>query len=563
MNSETFQMIITVFGGLCVFIYGMNMMSDGLQKAAGERMKAILAMITKNTFVAVLAGAIVTAVLQSSSATTVMVIGFVSAGLMTLRQAVSIILGANIGTTITAQLIAFEIGDFVWLFVVIGFVMYFFIKKKEIITNIGETIFGFGLLFVGINIMGDTMKPLAASPEFANLMLSVKDSPVVGAIIGTVVTAVVQSSAAVIAVIQNLASQAGPDGVTSVVGLAGAIPILCGSNIGTTITAALASIGASTSAKRTALAHTCFNVVGAIVCLIFLKPYMMLIELISPHGAELDIISRQIANAHMCFNIIAAMIFLPCIGLLVKFVEIVIKDKGEDVKTPTAPLYLDFNIIDQPVFAIHLACKEITRIAEITLEMVAEAKKAFIEGEADAAAKVFELEDIINSLQGITSKYLSSMFKIDTITAYQSKELSGLLHISGDIEHIGDYCKNIAEFASDKIEKGYDFSDSAYAEIYESFDQITRMLKDTIKMFETRDRKLAHEVLEQEEQVNANEIRLRDMHMRRLESGKCSPEFTVIYTDIIHNIEKIGDSCSNIAQIILADFDNRKAGRTI
>lgn len=559
MNSEAFQIAITLFGGLCVFIYGMNLMSDGLQKAAGERMKAILAMLTKNAVIGVLAGTIVTAVLQSSSATTVMVIGFVSAGLMTLRQAVSIILGANIGTTVTAQLIAFDIGDYAWVFVVIGFVMYFFLGKKESIVNVGQTLFGFGLLFVGINIMGDTMKPLAAAPQFAELMLNVSDSPIIGAVIGAVATAVVQSSSAVIAVIQNLAAQAGPDGVSSVIGLAGAIPILCGSNIGTTITAAFAAIGASTPAKRTALAHTCFNVVGSVICLIFLKPYTMLITAISPSGAELDVISRQIANAHMCFNIIAVLIFLPCIGLLVKLVEFVIKEKEEEEKTPSAPMYLDFNIVDQPVFAIHLACKEISRIGEFALKMVDEAKKAFIDADAEASARVFELEDIVNSLQGATSKYLSSMFQNDTITAYQSKELSGLLHIAGDIEHIGDYCKNIAEFANDKIATGYDFSDSAYAEIYESFDQVTRMIKDTIKMFETRDLKLAQDILEQEEQVNANEIRLRGMHMKRLESGKCSPEFTVIYTDIIHNIEKMGDSCTNIAQIILADFDNKKA----
>ncbi|MBR6799273.1 MAG: Na/Pi cotransporter family protein, partial [Firmicutes bacterium] len=262
MNGETVQMIITMLGGLALFIFGMNFMSDGLQKSAGDKMRSILAMLTKNPILGVLAGALVTAVLQSSSATTVMVIGFVSAGLMKLPQAISIILGANIGTTITAQLIAFKIGDYAWAFVAIGFILYFFIKKKEIITYIGQTIFAFGVLFVGINIMGDTMKPLASSPVFVDLMVQVQDIPVLGVVLGTAMTVVVQSSSATIAVLQNLAATVGPDGISSIIGLEGALPILFGDNIGTTITAVLASIGASVAAKRTAAAHVIFNLTG-------------------------------------------------------------------------------------------------------------------------------------------------------------------------------------------------------------------------------------------------------------------------------------------------------------
>ncbi|MGN0711324.1 MAG: Na/Pi cotransporter family protein, partial [Anaerovoracaceae bacterium] len=220
MEFNWFQAIVTLFGSLAVFIYGMNLMSDGLQKAAGEKMKNILALLTKNPVVGILAGALVTGVLQSSSATTVMVIGFVNAGLMNLPQAISIILGANIGTTITAQLIAFKIGDYVWLFILVGFLMYF-VSKKESVVNIGQTLFAFGLLFMGINNMGAVMKPIAAMPEVADMFLAVSDIPVLGVIIGTVVTLLVQSSSAAIAVLQNLASQAGPDGVSSILGLEG------------------------------------------------------------------------------------------------------------------------------------------------------------------------------------------------------------------------------------------------------------------------------------------------------------------------------------------------------
>jgi len=555
MNSGIIQMIITLLGGLAIFIYGMNLMSDGLQKAAGEKMKSILALLTKNPIVGVLAGALTTAVLQSSSATTVMAIGFVSAGLMNLPQAISIILGANIGTTITAQLIAFQIGDYAWAFVVIGFIMYFFVKKENIV-NIGQTIFGFGMLFIGINIMGDTMEPLAAAPEFADIMMSVKDIPVLGVVIGAVVTAVVQSSSAVIAVIQNLASQAGPDGVTSVVGLAGSLPILYGSNIGTTITALFASIGGTVNAKRTAAAHTIFNIVGSIVFMFFITPFANFIQYVSPSGAELSVIARQIANAHMFFNIINTVLWLPFIWLLVKIVTKIIPEKASD-KLPSDPIYLDYNMIGQPVFAMHLASNELTRVANYTLDMVADAKKAFIDGNEEALARLMETEDNVNELQAAAVQYLSSMFADEALTERQSKELAGLLHIAADIEHIGDHCVNIAEFADDKLKKGYEFSDSAYAELFESFDQVTMMLRDTIKTFETRDMKLAEEVLVQEEAVNENEERLRMMHMKRLETGKCSPEFTVIYTDIIHNIEKIGDSCTNIARIIVSDFEHK------
>ncbi len=557
MNSEIVQMIITLLGGLAVFIYGMNLMSDGLQKAAGEKMKNILALLTRNPLIGVLAGAVTTAVLQSSSATTVMVIGFVSAGLMTLKQAISVIMGANIGTTITAQLIAFQIGDYAWAFVIIGFVMFFFFSKKEKVTQVGQVLFGFGLLFIGINVMGDTMEPLAASPVFADLMLSVKNVPVLGVLIGMGMTVIVQSSSATIAVLQNLASQAGPDGISSIIGLSGALPILFGDNIGTTVTALLASIGASVDARRTALAHTIFNLFGTLLFIWFIPQFAQLVVFVSPNGSELDIIARQIANAHLIFNFLNTLIWLPFVWLLAKIVTKLIPTKEMPQMSLSEPMYLDYNIIGQPVFAMHLACNELTRVANYTLQMVADAKKAFIEGDAQSIEKLMETEEAVNALQGATVKYLSSLFTDEGLTERQGKELSGLLHIAADIEHIGDHCVNIAEFADDKLKKGYSFSDSAYAELFESFDQVMRMLSDTIRTFETRDMDLAKEVLEQEALVNENEERLRMMHMKRLETGKCSPEFTVIYTDIIHNIEKIGDSCTNIAQIIVADFDHR------
>ena len=286
MNTEIMTTLGGLLGGLAVFIYGMNLMSEGLQKAAGERMKQILGVLTRNRLVGVLAGALVTAVLQSSSATTVMVIGFVSAGLMSLPQAISVIFGANIGTTITAQLIAFKIDDYIWPIVFVGFVIYFF-SKKETLKNVGQTIFAFGLLFVGITTMGSVMKPLASSQLFVDMIGRVADIPVLGVLVGALMTLVVQSSSATIAVLQNFASQAGPDGVTSILGLTGAIPILLGDNIGTTITAVLATIGQPRAAKRTALSHCLFNISGAFLFIWIVPWYAKFIQYISPHGAEI------------------------------------------------------------------------------------------------------------------------------------------------------------------------------------------------------------------------------------------------------------------------------------
>ena len=300
------EIMTTVFGlagGLAMFLFGMNSMSDALQKAAGERMKQILSFLTKNPIMGALAGALVTAVLQSSSATTVMVIGFVSAGLMTLPQGISVIFGANIGTTMTAQLMAFKISDYIYPIIFIGFLVYF-IAKSEKAKNIGMVIFSFGLLFEGIEIMGSVMKPLAGSAVFTDLMGRVSEIPALGVLLGAAMTLVVQSSSATIAVLQNFASQPAADGVTSVIGLAGAIPILLGDNIGTTITALLASIGQSKAAKRTAISHSIFNITGSIVFACLIRPFAAFITYISPSGNEVDVIARQIANAHTCFNIV-------------------------------------------------------------------------------------------------------------------------------------------------------------------------------------------------------------------------------------------------------------------
>lgn len=550
MNSEMVQMIITLFGGLAMFIYGMNLMSDGLQKSAGDKMRKVLAMLTRNPVFGIMAGALVTAVLQSSSATTVMVIGFVSAGLMKLPQAISIIMGANIGTTITAQLIAFKIGDYAWLFVAIGFIMYFFIKKKEIISYIGQTIFAFGILFVGINIMGDTMKPLASSQVFVDLMLQVQNIPVLGVVLGTLMTVVVQSSSATIAVLQNLASTAGPDGISSIIGLQGALPILFGDNIGTTITAVLASIGASVAAKRTAAAHVIFNLTGTLIFIWFIPYYAQFIQFISPKGAEIEVIARQIANAHMCFNLFNTILFLPLIGILVKAVTKIVPGRETD-RLPSEPVYLDYNVLEQPFAAIHLATKELTRLGCMVMSMIEVSRESFIENDSTKVKELMETENDVNNLQEKIVNYLAHMFSTETITEDQASKVSGLMHVAADIEHIGDHCKNIAEFAEEKIKNSYEFSQEAYGEIKDCFQLAEKMMQESITALEHGSTESAFRVQSLETEMNTKEHELRLHHMTRLNSKKCSPEFTVIYTDVVHNIEKMGDYCNNIADAVI------------
>ena len=411
--NEYVKILFGLVGGLSLFLYGMNSMSDALQKAAGEKMKKILSFLTKNAVMGALAGALVTAVLQSSSATTVMVIGFVSARLMNLPQAISVIFGANIGTTMTAQLLAFKINDYIYPIIFIGFMLNF-IGKKENIKNIGMVIFSFGLLFEGIEIMGAVMKPLASSPVFVELMAKVTNIPVLGVLVGMIMTVVVQSSSATIAVLQNFATQAGPDGVHSVIGLAGAIPILLGDNIGTTITAILASIGQSKNAKRTAVAHSVFNITGSIVFLFFIPVLVNFVQLISPKGPEIEVISRQIANAHTTFNVVCTLVWLPLIPLMVKIVTFLVGGKDVNELKESQPQFIDDNLISQPIVSICMSSKEISRLSDNAKELLISLREYVVNpDDKKVKAVFFEKYEGVKKLQ-------------DKIDIYNTKMLTSL-----------------------------------------------------------------------------------------------------------------------------------------
>lgn len=330
--EELLQIGLGLLGGLALFLYGMNLMSTSLQEAAGERMRSILAAVTKNPLVGVLAGAAATAVLQSSSATTVMTIGFVAAGLMDLRRAIPIIMGANIGTTITAQIIAFKLSDYVLGIVLLGFIIMSLAKNNQVKLS-GTAVFGFGLLFLGIDTMGAVMKPLAENPVFTDMIAQVTGVPVLGVVVGTLMTLVVQSSSATIAVLQNFAAQPGADGA-SVIGLEGAIPILLGDNLGTTITALLAAIGQSRDAKRVAISHCIFNLSGCLLFVWIIGPFASVVAAIPPTGPEVEVIARQIANAHTLFNVAMTALWLPCISVMVKLVMAILPDVPRRPRDP-------------------------------------------------------------------------------------------------------------------------------------------------------------------------------------------------------------------------------------
>lgn len=541
---ETVMTISGLLGGLALFLYGMNMMSEGLQKAAGEKMKYILGILTKNPLLGVLAGAVTTAVLQSSSATTVMAIGFVSAGLMSLPQAISVILGANIGTTMTAQIIAFNISDYIWPLLFIGFVMFFF-GKKETIKNIGQTIFAFGLLFVGIETMGSVMKPLAGSPVFTDLIARVSDIPVLGVLLGTVMTLVVQSSSATIAVLQNFASQAGPDGVHSILGLEGAIPILLGDNIGTTITALLACIGQSKNAKRTAVAHSVFNVTGAFLFLWIIPWFAKLVQFVSPSGVEVEVISRQIANAHTLFNIINTLIWLPLIWLMVKIVMWIIP--GEDGRQSLVPA-LDEKMVHQPVFALYLASQEVFRCADYVKEMLSHTRNSIAQNNPEALEEVFRLGNLVEQLQTNVEHFLSNLFSVGGLTENQTDQGTRMMYDINDIEHIGQLCQDIARITREKIEKSYKFSKDAADEMESTMALVESMYEDAIAALKGEKMDAAEAIMEKRLQAAHLEHRMRKSHLSRVKKGKCNPELTPMFSNLLQCFDSIGNHCSRLAE---------------
>lgn len=570
---EQLTIIFGLAGGLAMFLYGMNAMSEALQKAAGEKMKKILSFLTKNPVMGALAGALVTAVLQSSSATTVMVIGFVSAGLMGLPQAISVIFGANIGTTMTAQLIAFKISDYIYPIIFIGFIVNF-AAKKERTKNIGMVILAFGLLFEGINIMSSVMSPLATSPVFTELMAKVKNIPVLGILLGMCMTLVVQSSSATIAVLQSFASQAGPDKVTSVIGLTGAIPILLGDNIGTTITALLASIGQSKNAQRTAIAHSTFNISGSILFAFFITPFASFIRMISPKGPEVEVISRQIANAHTCFNVVMTLIWLPLIPIMVRWVNFVIPGKDRNETVAGVPQFLDERIIGQPVAALYLVSEEIrsctgkiSSILECLKNSAAGMPAAHAEAETkaskgrkkkDSARRAVASADSLSSLTeqladaksilSQTASYISRMFSGGSLDQSQAEEAAGLLSVVNSMNRIVDRSREISESLQTLYKDNKGFSEEASQELRNCIRAVQDLFESSTSMLEQGAPDESRKIVKVKNRLRKTLKTFNKNHLIRIRSGQCDRSMTYVYSDILYNIDRMGDNSVAIAE---------------
>ena len=536
--DERIKIVFGLLGGLAMFLYGMNSMSDALQKAAGEKMKRILGFLTKNPLMGALAGALVTAVLQSSSATTVMVIGF----------------GANIGTTMTAQLMAFKISNYIYPIIFIGFIMNF-VFKKEKIRNVGMVIFSFGLLFEGIEVMGGVMKPLASSAIFVDLMGKVSEIPVLGVVLGAVMTLVVQSSSATIAVLQNFASQPGPDGIHSVIGLAGAIPILFGDNIGTTITALLASIGQSKNAKRTAIAHSTFNITGTILFMFLIRPLAVFVQWISPKGDELDIISRQIANAHTTFNVACTLIWLPLIPVMVKIVKFIIR--GEDKKNSDGFVakYLDDKAMSQPAAAIYMAAKEISRLSAHAGKMIESMKNAIEKRNiTDIRDKYVDEHDKVKELQDIIVDFITKLISSGNLTEKQAEQAAGLMVVSNNIERIADRCDEVDGLYKKILDNGQLLSDAAITDLTACMDMTEKLFSESMNAIITGDSETPDKVAADKKKIRKLQRQAGKAHLARVKKNTCVRSLTADYSALLYSMDRMADNCISIAEEAIDDF---------
>ncbi|EYE87366.1 Na/Pi cotransporter [Fervidicella metallireducens AeB] len=534
-----YKMIFELLGGLGLFVYGMKLMGDGLQKAAGEKLKQILEVLTSNVIVGILVGTGVTAIIQSSSATTVMTVGFVNAGLMTLKQAAGVIMGANIGTTITAQLIAFKLTDIAPFILAVGAALVLFTKRKRS-HDIGEIILGFGVLFVGMSMMEHSMKPLRTMPEFINLIDTLGRHKFLGILVGLGMTATVQSSSATIGILIALASG-------GTITLEVALPILFGDNIGTCATALLASIGTNKNAKRAALIHLIFNTIGTII---FMLAFPWILPLIKSLGGS---ISRQIANAHTMFNVANTIIQAPFVGLLVAFVNKLVP--GEDKKENLMVLeYIDERLIETPSIAVGQVVKEVVRMGKLASKNVNTSLKAFLYGNEDDIRSIYEIEEVINFLEREITGFMVSLYNT-SLSESQSEIITSLFHVVNDIERIGDHAENLVELAQYKIENSLSFSEQAITEVKYMFEKVQSAVDNAIDALENFDFKAAQSVIDIESKIDKLEKQLRKDHIDRLNKGICFPASGAIFLDIISNLERVGDHSNNIAEIVL-EFNN-------
>ncbi len=533
------EMIFQFLGGLGLFLFSIKYMGDGLKKAAGDRLRDILDRFTTNPFMGILVGIIVTVLIQSSSGTTVITVGLVSAGFMKLRQAIGVIMGANIGTTVTAFIIGIDVGEYAYPIMALGAIFLFFFKKSTI-QNIGQVLFGFAGLFIGLELMSAGMKPLREWDLFLELMINMSDAPILGVIVGTLFTLIVQSSSATIGILQGLYAE-------GLIPLEGALPVLFGDNIGTTITAILAALGASIAARRAAATHVLFNVVGSIVFLIFLTPFInYMVWITGALGLEAKM---QIAFAHGTFNVINTLLQLPLIGVWAWLVTRLIP--GEDTAIEYKPKYLDYGLISQsPSIALGQAKQEIVRMGQYGIQGVQEALQYLNTSDNKHANITEQLEEAINNLDQKSTDYLITLSK-QSLSGQDSTVHHALLENIRDIERIGDHFENLIELIEYKESNRVQLSEQALQELNEMFEFVIETLSLAIRSLDKQEVGSAMVVIEKESVIDEMERKLRKRHIKRLNEGLCSGSAGIVFADIISNLERIGDHAVNIAQSVM------------
>ncbi|WP_036785838.1 Na/Pi cotransporter family protein [Pontibacillus chungwhensis] len=533
------EIIFQFVGGLGIFLFGMKYMGDGLQKSAGDRLREILDRFTTNPFMGVLAGIIVTILLQTSSGTTVLTVGLVNAGFMTLRQAIGVIMGANIGTTVTAFIIGIEIKEYALPIIAVGAILLFFFKNKKV-TYLGQTVFGFGSLFYGLKLMSTGMKPLRSLETFQDLTVSMSDQPILGVVIGTLFTVIVQSSSATIGVLQSLFEQ-------DAIELSAALPVLFGDNIGTTITAVLAAIGTSVAAKRAAFTHVIFNVVGTTIFLLIINLYIPFISYLQD---KLDLNEPMtIAFAHGIFNFTNTAIQFPFIALLAVIVTKLIP--GDDVEIDQKPKHLDPIFVEQsPSLALDQAKSEVMRMGEFAYKGLEETSQYLNNHSPKHANKAMQYEEGINNLDRNITEYLVSLSSY-SLTELESHKHSALIDSVRDIERIGDHFENLIELVDYKISNKVHLTEQAQEDLNDMINLTLITVKQAMKALETMDREEALAVVQKENQIDQYERSYRKKHILRMNEGVCTGPAGIVFVDIISNLERIGDHAVNIAEEVL------------
>ncbi len=531
------KVAISLIGGLGLFLFGIQMTASGMQKAAGDKLRRFLEILSHQPLMGALTGVVVTVLIQSSSSTTVMVVGFANAGLINLAQAVSVIIGANIGTTVTAQIISFNVYSLAYPAIGVGSLLNFF-GRRRLYRYLGQAILGFGLLFLGIMTMSSGVAPLKQWPAFYYLLTKFSDNPLLGILIGALFTAVIQGSGVTAGVIIALSTQ-------GLISLPSAIPLVLGSNIGTCITAMLASIGTNITARRAAIAHLLFNLIGVVVALIFINPFTDLV-LSTAHS-----VPRQIANAHTIFNLANTVIVMIFLNYFIKLVNRIIP--GPEAMVDLKPKYLDHRILNTPPMAIGGAKMELLRMASLAREMLADSIQSFLNNDLKKVQHIDQMEELLDSLEKEINVYLAEVSQ-HSLTLQQSNSIGRYMSAANDLERIGDHSQNILQLAIGKYEDRLPFSETALQELQLIYNKVDSTLSKAIKAFELEDFDLARKVIGEDDEIDETEKELRQRHIQRINQKSCHPSSGVVYLDVLSNLERIADHANNVAVGVVEDI---------